>query len=254
MKRLLSFLIAVVAAACFGGSLYAIYFIWSVKKPVIDKTTMAFGKAEDILDVAQKTIDDVKGHLEASRLQVQIVNASTYRDKQKQPGFMEAMLARSVAKQISPNINDVQHTVEKVTEASIVVNSILESLHGLEGIEQFDTNQIHSLQTQLGGVTKASWELGAILDSSQPGDNDSASEKSTRIAAGLDEVIHQVGEFQRNTGKLQMKVQRYKNDTLYWMNLTPTLATIALTWIAFTQLIVISSMVRALRRVVPSPG
>ena len=34
------------------------------------------------------------------------------------------------------------------------------------------------------------------------------------------------------------KVQRYKGNTLYWMNLAPTLATVFLAWVAVSQVVV----------------
>jgi hypothetical protein len=239
MKKLIAVLVALIALACLAGCGFAIDWIWMVKKPTIDKTTYAFDRAEDVLDIAHKTIDDVKGNLEVSRAMylIQMTQSS-------ERNGVQSLLARTVVKQVSPDINDAQRTVEKVTEASIVVNSILESLHALDNFEAFDPKQVRSLQTQVGGVTKASVDLGNLLDTSKAG----AGEQSARVVAGLEDIIHRATEFQKSTKALQSKVQQYKDRTLYWMNLAPTLATIALGWVAVSQLIVIVAMIRVVRR------
>ena len=248
MKCLIAVLFGSLAFACTIGCGWLVDWIWTVKQPTIDKTTVAFKRVEDVLNVAHQTLDDVRANLEASRAQVNVLRTSSTVEPKKQPDFVQTMLAGSIVKQLSTNIDDVRHTIENVTEASIVVNSILESLQGLENVENLDVNQIRSLQTQLGGVTKASWDLGDLLESQHPGEPSTAADKSARIGLNLEQIIRVIGEFQQKTAALQNKIRRYKHETLYWMTRGPTIATYALAWVAISQIVVIGVAVRTLRR------
>jgi hypothetical protein len=243
MKRLISLLLALIALASFAGCIFALNWIWTVKKPLIDKTNRAFGRIDEVLALARTTIDDVQKNLEVSRASFRLTEASSARNRS--PSFIESMMVRSVASQVSPNIADVQRTVNNVTEASIVVNSILESLQGLEGIERINTNPVRAMQSQMGRVTTASWELSGLLNSVT---NETDGQKSARIIATLDQVIQLAEDYEKQVGALQHRVGQYEDETLYWLNLAPTLATVALGWVAISQVIVIATMMRIVRQ------
>jgi len=243
MKRLIALLVAIIALACFAGCLFGLNWIWTVKKPLVDKATVAFGRVDDVLAVALKTIDDVQKNLQAARCTLQLTG-SNRADGQRAPSFVESMMVRSAASLISPDMSSMQNSIEKVTEASIVVNSILESLHELEGIERLNTAQLRNLQSEVGRVTRASWELGGML---APATDESEAQKSARIMASLEQVIALVEQYQKQAELLRQKVGQYKDESLYWLNLGPKLATVALIWIALSQLIVIVAMMRIAR-------
>jgi hypothetical protein len=63
MKWLPHALFGLVALAFLAGCLFAIWWIWSVKKPAIDRTTRAFDEADKCLSIANKAVDDVTGNL-----------------------------------------------------------------------------------------------------------------------------------------------------------------------------------------------
>jgi hypothetical protein len=155
-----------------------------------------------------------------------------------------------VAKQLSPNLGNTVSTIDKVTEASIVVHSLLEAVHDVDALHAFDTNQVRNLQEQVGGITKASWELNDILDMNQSSETDE--ERAARLTARLDAVIQLAADFQKNVEALQTQVQQYRSTTLYWMNLGPKLATFFLAWVAISQVVVIVVAIRAIRTGSPS--
>lgn len=243
MKRPFALVGAILAVATFASCLAALYWMWTIQKPVQDNTTYAFAKADEYLALASRTIDDVKGNLEQSRARVQFVSTSTTRDDEK-PGFVQQMLARTVAKQVAPDVNDVQHSLEKVTEASIVINSILGSLHDIDGVESLDNNQVRDLQTKLNGVTRASMDLGDLLNS--PRDDSDAAERSARIAANLDLVISLASDFQKGVNALRKKVEFYRAKSAFWIERGPTYATIGLGWVMVSQVVVLVVALRAM--------
>jgi len=246
MNRLLHALFGLVAVACFAGCLFAIWWIWSVKKPAIEKTTQAFDEADKYLSIADQAVVDVNNKLKA---QVSIVQTTFPIDSSKQ-GFMGSFVAKSIARQVAPNVNDAQQTLERVTEASIVVNSILGSLQEgpFDSLDKLDSNQVRNLQTQMEGVTKAAWDFGDLLNNPQTSGSDSATEKSQRIAANLETIIGMLNNFQQQIKSLQNRVHLLKNRMLYWMNLGPILATIALSWVAISQIVVLAVAVKAFRK------
>ncbi len=247
MNRMLAVIGAVLALGSMFLCVVALNWMWSLRKPVIDKTNQAFQKADEVLVIAEKTVDSVKGSLEESRRQLMIVRTSGV-DGDKEVGFFERAVARSAAKQVSPNVNDVQHSLEKVTEASIVVNSILESLHDLEGVENFDNNQVRDLQSKLDGVTRASLDLGDLLDDPRRSKGESAAQRSERIVANLDVVIQLAGEFQKGVAALRKKVQFYRSKSTFWMERGPVYISAGLGWIMISQAVVLAVALRALTR------
>lgn len=250
MKRPLALGAAVIAFACLLVCVAAIGWIWTIKKPVVEKTTSAFDQAAEILHIAHRTTDQAIANLRTSREQMRFVH-QTSRDERdgRTTHVIQSAAARSLARQLPHGINDVQNTVEKVTEASMVVNSLLGTIPDVEHLQDFNTEQVRSLQDQIGGVTKASLELNHMLDPARPGGgDDNATERAERIGTQLDTIIELAGEFQKNVTVLQRRVQRYRGRTLYWMELGPQLATAFLGWAAVSQVIVIVVSVRALRR------
>ena len=74
-----------------------------------------------------------------------------------------------------------------------------------------------------------------------------APESSPAVITVADLVIDLAQQYEKQVNALQQKVGRYKDETLYWMKLGPTLATIVLGWVALSQLIVVVAMIRIVR-------
>jgi hypothetical protein len=248
MKRILSISGVLLSLACFFGCVVGLIWMWSIQKPLIEKSTQAFQKADDVLAIADKTIDSVKGNLEASRGHLLIVRTSSA-GRGGDSGFFERTLARAAAKQVAPDVNDVQHSLEKVTEASIVVNSILESLHDVEGVPNLDNNQVRNLQIRIDGVNRASTDLSELLDDPRRESNgESAAERADRIAANLDLVIRLAVDFQKGVTALRKKLQFYQTKSLWWMEHGPDYVSAALGWVMFSQIVVLAVSLRGFRR------
>jgi hypothetical protein len=248
MKRILSLSGVLLSLACFFGCVVALTWMWSIKQPVIEKSTHAFQKADEVLAVAEKTIDNVKGNLETSRNHLLIVRTSAV-VRNDETGFFERTFARAAAKQVAPNVIDVQHSLEKVTEASIVVNSILESLHDIEGVPNLDNNQVRALQDKLDSVNRASSDLGDLLeDPRRKSNGESAAERSERIAANLELVIGLAVEFQKGVTSLRKKLQYYQAKSLWWMEHGPVYVSVGLGWVMFSQVVVLAVSLRGFRR------
>jgi hypothetical protein len=247
MKRIFSLLGVLLSLACFFGCVVLLYWMWSIKKPVIDKSTQAFRAADEVLTVADRTIDSVKGNLEASRKHILMVRASSAL-RNDDTGFFERTMARAAAKQISPNFSDVQHSIERVTEASIVVNSILQSLHDIDGVQKLDNNQVRDLQANVNDVTRASMGLGDLLDA--PGgiaNGESAEKRTAHIAASLDLVIQLVVEFQKGVAAVRKKLHYYQEESLWWMERGPMYVSVVLAWVMCSQIVVLAVSLRGFR-------
>jgi hypothetical protein len=249
MKRLLAALAALLSLASLIVSAGALWWIWTVKQPVTDKTAMVFGRIEDALAVTDRTIEQARANLEASRIQISLVHQTSRSDGRKKPDFLGSMMARSFASKVSPNLHEMRNTLDRVTEASIVLHSVLGSVQDVGDAQVFDPEQVRALQGQVGGVTQASWELSDLLDPTHGGDDtEDAEEKSGRIVAALDEVLAMTAEFQKGVHTLQARAEHYRTRTLYWLDLGPKLATAFLVWVMLSQLIVIAVAVRGMAR------
>ncbi len=244
MRSVLRVIFALLAIATFSFCIYALKWIWLVKKPAIDQATYAFDEATHWLSLADKGMQDVRGNLMVSQTMVTKTAPAAPSESGKQPGYLDSMVARAVIRQVTPQMNDMQRTVDKVTEVSIVVNSILDSLHEVPAgsRDKLDMQQVAELQTQLNGVTQASRRLNDLLDS--PGDGDSAAAQTARVTDGIRSVVDLTGEYQLRLQALEARVQQIRSTTLYWMNLAPMLATIFLGWVMISQVIVLIVAVR----------
>ncbi len=243
MKRLLHALCGLLALVFLAGCLLAIWWIWSIKKPAIDKTTRAFDEAATCLSVANKAVDDVKGNLTAARAEF----ASSKSLTANVPNFVKDPMIRGIAFKAAPNITDAQHMLERITEASIVVNSVLESLQErpFESLDKLNTNEVRTMQNQINDVTKASWRLSNVLDEPFDAGAVSPAEKALRITANLDAIIDMLNDFQQRLGALRERIERIRSSTLYWMNLAPLLTTLVLGWIAISQMVVLVVVVKS---------
>lgn len=246
MKWLLHALFGLLALVFLSGCLFAVWWIWSIKKPAIDKTTRAFEEADSCLSFAHRAVDDVKNNLQAAHADF----ATAKSLPANAPGAVKEAMIRAAALKVAPNMNDVQHMLERITEASIVVNSVLEAIEDrpFAALDQLDVNQVRNMQSQINNVTKASWRLGYILDEPFDGSAVSPAEKAQRISTNLGTLIDMSSDFQQRLDALHQHVDRIRNTTLYWMNLAPLLATITLGWIAISQLVVLVVVVKSFRR------
>jgi len=248
MKSLFHLICGLLAVACFLACGYGIWKIWECKPTVVDKTTYAFAKADEWLGAADKAIEEVRGNLEASRAQIQVVHLTNSNSPSSKPNYMQTMLTRSVVSQVSPDISEMRRKVERVTEASIVVNSILESLHDIEPLEALNYHEVRSLQGQVEDVTQASWELNSLLAETSGVGGENSMEKSQRIANSLGNIINMSNDFQKKVQTLHNRVVATRDRTLYWMHLAPMLITIALGWVMVSQIVVLFSVARSLRQ------
>lgn len=247
MKRIFAAVGALLALACLVAAVLTTIWIWSVRQPVAEKTARAFEKADDALTLAENTVENVRGNLARSRVNMQTVRATAPTGSQSS-NFMQRVLARSAAKQVTPDINHVQHSLEKVTEASIVINSILGSLRDVDGVDKLDNEQVHDLQSKLNGVTQATLDLSDLLDAPGASSAEDAAERSERIANNLESVIKLIDSFQKGVQSLRKKVQYYKDKTHAWIEEGPLFVTIGLVWVMISQIAVLAVAVRAIRK------
>lgn len=251
MRRLLNLVFVVAAVACFFLCAYGLYWMWSIKKPAIASASSAFQQADKYLEIADGTISEVKGNLEVSRLRMSMIPRSDIAmNAVGGPGFLESMVARTVVGQVAPGVDNIQNVLQQVAEASIVANSILESLPtvAIDSFDRIDVDSVRNLQTQIAGVSKASWELGELLDSPRPGDNESPAAKSERIAANIAQIIQMTDEFQKRVQALRQRVDRFQKTTLYWLKVGPIYITIFLSWVMFSQILVVVLVVKDSRQ------
>ncbi len=245
MRRLFHFVCATAAIACFFLSLYAINWIWTTKKPAIDTATRAFDGADKWLNIGNKTIDDVKENLRAAQMDVRRVNSTAGASGVKL-NMMQKLVAGAAVNEVNQRFSNLDQTVNKVTEISIVVNSILESMHDIpfEKDEKIDVDRVRNLQAQVIGVTQASLQLGEVLSDVSPSDGESPGAKAARIDNSLNEIIAMANDFQLRVEALRKRLQLARADTLFWLNRGPTYLTIILGWIAFSQVLVIVMAVK----------
>ncbi len=237
MRQILGYTGAVLALLFFVASSLFLYWMWHVREPTLVATKAAFTQAGMILKLADTTIERTQESLRHSLQNLHYIRASASADS-KQVNFLERTLTRSLARKVSPDLAQAQNSLEKVTEASIVVHSILESLQGVEW-ERLDVDQVRQLQVQVNKVTIGSLELGDVL--AQSPDIQSGmtpEEKSASLAHNLDQIIQEINHFRSQVQNLIFRLHRYQDKSEYWIEHIPVWASAALAWILMSQVVV----------------
>lgn len=247
MKRIFAALGALIALGCLIATVLAIVEMWSIRQPVAEKTARAFQKADDALSIAEKTVDNVRVNLTRSRENIQQVRATAPKGPDSS-NFMQRVMARSAAKQVNPDLDHVQRSLEKVTEGSIVINSILGSLRDVDGVDKLDNEQVRDLQTRLNGVAQASLDLSDLLDAPGSSSAEDAAERSERISQSIENIIRLIDSFQKGVQSLRKKIQYYDEKTHTWIEKGPLFITIGLVWIMISQIVVLSVAIRTIRK------
>jgi hypothetical protein len=240
IKRTAAALVFLLAVVGLLLSLAAGVGVWVVKDPATAKAAHVFERVEEALDLADKKLDLVKKSLARAAERLNEV-----REKQKSlaldsgPGDnMRRFLVQTVQQSLAPELGDMNETLHKVAEASVVVNSVLEDVGNFPFLAEagLDIGQLTDLNDQLAKVGPAAWELGRLLGgASKQSDLAAADRRETGIDQILQSMKGFIAKFEPELAQVRERTAKLKSSTLPWITYAAAGVSVVCFWIALSQ-------------------
>jgi chromosome segregation ATPase len=209
--------------------------IWIMKQPVTEKATRVFERIEGALDLADQGLDQVNQSLAnaADRLE-------SVREEQRKLGaepqrgnVARRLMARTVQQRIAPELSDAHEKLDKVAQAAVVANSVLEDLGNfpLLSASGLDLDRLGEVNRTLSQVESSAWELSRLFGETEA---DAGAEMS-RIEHALKRMRELIVEFELRVTEVRHRTEELKSRTLGWITPASILISLACFWIALSQ-------------------
>src|SRR5262249_25374410 len=196
------------------GSLGALTALWVYKGPlekraitVLDRLEGALGRARTGLDVVRETTAQARKDLNEFKK----TSDPATGDRKKNRLVMKT-LARTVKQELAPQVSDVHATLSGVTEASVVLGSLLEGADRLPlgSVGKVDTDELRDLTGLLHEVGKTSQQLSALIPPEKRADDPSAAailrDETSAVEERLRSVHAASSQYETRVADLESRV------------------------------------------------
>jgi len=246
LKRTLALVLVLLGIVGLVGSLGALTALWVYKGPlekraltVLDRLEGALGRARKGLDVVRETTARAREDLNEFKKS----SAPATGDREKTSLTMKT-LARTVKQQLTPQVSDVHATLSGVTEASVVLGSLLEGADRLPlgSVGKVDNEELQNLTGLIGEVGKTSQRLSALIPPENLADDPTAAailRDETAVAEGLNSVHAESSRYETRVADLESRVAAIHAGLPNAIHTGSLLLTVVLVWIAISQVIVL---------------
>jgi hypothetical protein len=245
LKSILAALTVLLSVGMLLLSLAAGIGVWIVKQPATDKATRVFGRIEAALDIAQQNLDQVKASLAraAERLDGAREEQQKLAQMPRGNNVLRRTLARTVQRQLAPELGDAHEKLHTVAEAAVVVNTVLEDVGNFPflSVAGLDLGGLTEINSRLSEVAPAAWELSRLLGEPES-DADAASNQLSRIDRTLKTLRGMISEFEPWLTQVGQRTEWLKSSILRWITPAAVLVSVVCFWIALSQ---VSLMVHA---------
>src|SRR5262249_23068629 len=146
-------------------------------------------------------------------------------------------LARTVRKAVGPELGDAHKKLQTISEASVVVNSVLEDVGNLPFLSTtgLDVDRLATINKQLASVGPAAEELSRLLGEPEP-DSDAASNQRSRVEQALTSLKGSLAEYGSRVTEVSQRTEELKSRTLPWITPAIVLVSVVCFWVALSQL------------------
>jgi hypothetical protein len=242
IKRILATIALILAAAMLIVSLAAGIGVWFVKTPLTQRATSLFDRVEAALGIADQGLDQVKLSLDRAKTRLQAVyeeQEQLAREPQKKDASRR-FLARSVQRSLAPEFGDAQIKLQAVAEAAVVINSVLEDVGNVPGLNVpgLEGKHLEAINGHLATVSSSAWELSRLLaDSSSPAETN---EQLSRVEQALQAMHGLVADYEPRLAQVRQRTAELRSRMLGLIGPATVGISIVCIWIALSQIIVLS--------------
>jgi hypothetical protein len=244
IKQFLAVILGILGVVGLVLCVAGVVAVWVVEKPLLDRSKSALEQATRALNTAAEGVKVVNTSLKKARKDLETFTEEARKPaaERKRPGRLE----QAVADQLESNIQNIGATVNVVTDASVVLNSLLGSLNELPdtALGALDTDRLKDVQGSISDLTKSSQRLSTVLTK----DETESDAQAKHMEEVLDQVIAWTTELQGKVDKVQADVDKLKSRTPGWIRVGTVAVTVALVWIGISQLTLVGFAVLWFRR------
>jgi hypothetical protein len=241
LMRILAALVFLLATVGLLLSLAGGIGVWVVKAPVTERATKLYGRADAALDLAERSLREVKASLDRATERLGTLKEEQ-RELAQQPQ-RGAGMRRLLAQQFVPECDHAHDTLHTVAKAAVVVNSILEDVGNFPLLytSGLDTDRLAEINERLGQVGPAAWELSRLFGGPNPGaESDEAERQLSGIERALQAAQGMVAEYESQVAEVRQRSAELKSRTLFWITPVAALFSFVCFWIALSQVSVMS--------------
>jgi hypothetical protein len=245
LRRIVAGLVFLVAAVFLLASLAVGAGVWVVKGPAVDRTTRVFKRIDAALDAADRGLDHLKTILDnaAERLRNAREEQRRIAQDPQRNSTMGRLLAQRVQQTIAPQFGDAHETLQKVAEAAVAANSILEDVGNLPLLSSsgLDMDQLAEINRGLADVGPSAWELSRLLGAPESEqDPDAEGAQLSRIEKALQAAREWLAGYKAEVGRVRQRTAELKSRTLFWITAVALGVSLVCFWIALSQVSVLA--------------
>jgi hypothetical protein len=154
--------------------------VWVVREKVTSKATSVLDTVEGKLGTGDKALGHVKESLDNASKRLEAAREEQTKSAQVPAPGLRSMsrrvMARTIANQVAPELENARGTFQAVAEAALVANSVLGEIGNFPLLTDSGVNrdQLSEINSRLSQVETSAWELSRHL-----GDSDADSETSS---------------------------------------------------------------------------
>ena len=244
-RRIVAGLAFLAAAVVLLVSLAGAVGVWIVTGPAVDRATRVFGRLDAALDLTDRGLDHIETSLDGAAERLQNAREEQRRiaqDPQRNSG-RGRLLARTVQQTIAPQFGDAHETLQRVAEAAVVVNSILEDVGDLPlpSASGLNTDRLAVIKGRLADVGPAAWELSRLLGAPESEQNPDAEDAQlSRIEQALQAAREWLAGYKAQVVRVRQRTAELKSQTLSWMLCAALGLSLVCFWVALSQVSVLA--------------
>jgi hypothetical protein len=247
LRRVFAVVLPLLGVLGLLGSLGAVAGLWIVKRPlearavhVLDRIEIALGKAGQGLRAVRESATRARQDLDEFKR----TSAPESKDT-KQNALAMKTLAWKVNKELAPRVSDVHATLTGVTEASVVLGSLLQDVDRLPLVRvgKVDTEELQNLTRLLGEVGETSRQLSALIPQEKRTDDPGAAASLHTETPAVEEALSRVqtaaSAYESRVADLSSRVAAIHTALPDTLQTGAVVLTAILVWVAVSQIIVV---------------
>ena len=237
-RRILAVIALILSTVGLLLSLLAGAGVWIVERPARVKAANVFGRIETALVVADQNLTQLKASLARATERLEQVGQEQRKLAQapRRADPTRRFLARTVKQRIAPEFTDAREKLHTVAEAAIVVNSMLDDVGNfpLLSVAGLEMDGLAAMNSRLGEVGPAAWELSRLFVEPEP-DTKGEAEELSRIERTLNAVRELIAEFEARLAEFRQRTLALRSKIMPWITPAAVVISLACFWVALSQ-------------------
>jgi hypothetical protein len=239
-QRVLAALALLLGTAGLILSLTGAVGVWLAREPVTARATRIFERIETALDSAERHLEQARASLTRAAERLDSARQEQRKISQEpQPSSkLRKGLARTVQQRLSPEIGEAAEKLHTVTEAAVVVNSVLEVVGNIPFLSEsgLDMDGLTRVTKRVADMGPAASELSRLLGDPPEANADA---QFNRIDVALQNVQGELAEYEQRVGQARQRTEQLKGRTLAGITFGVVLLSAVCFWIALSQVSVL---------------